>query len=94
MDDTRAQFLLLVGNACRDASTGRISVELSTDAGDHVTGVPEAHADEVSDTEVDDTGWSDALSIAGTTISLASVVTIRIDSPTGPADRTVATLRQ
>lgn len=82
MDDRLAQFYILVGTACSDARMGGFAVELTMADGERHAGVPDARpASDWSGEEVEDTGWQQAISVAGTGLRMQDVRAIRVSCP-------------
>ncbi len=82
MNDRRAHFLTMVGDACTSAGLASIPVQLTFRDGTRVTGTPspEPASDE---TDTDETGYVNQLRIDGSTVVLDAVVQFAITSP-GP----------
>jgi hypothetical protein len=84
LNDTQSHFLVIVGDLCKSARLAGLPVEIRTESGLRVTGVP--HPRDAADQphEVDDTGWARPLVVGGQTLDLAAVSEIRIRRPAGP----------
>ena len=73
MDDHRAQFITLLGDACAAAATARIEVEIGLADGSHVRGVPRPIPTTDSREEVDDTGYAQRLFIGDESVAMTDI---------------------
>ena len=67
----------MLGDMCAAASLARLSVEVITEDGKRVTGVPSPHTP-VDGDEVDHTGYANELLIDGQSVRLDTIVEITV----------------
>jgi hypothetical protein len=79
MDDRRAHFLTMLGDACAAAGLAGIPVELALRDGTRMAGTPWPQLDDGH--PVDETGFTSALLIDGASTRLEDVVEFVIRSP-------------
>jgi len=81
MDDRRAHFLTMLGDACASAGLADIPVELLLSDGRRMAGMPSPQPAGGASTPIDETGYSSPLLIDGTSAELEEVVEFVIRSP-------------
>lgn len=81
MDDRRAHFLTMLGDACAAAGVAGITVDLLLGDGRRVTGVPSPQRADNQSRPVSDTGYSSVLLVDGVSTELEDVVGFVIHSP-------------
>ena len=81
MDDQRAQFLIMVGDACVAAGLASLPVQLLLRDQARVQGIPSPSAESDTSQEVDHTGYAQDLLIEGSRVSLEDVVAFEVRSP-------------
>lgn len=80
MDDRRAHFLTMLGDACGAAGVASIPVELLLSDGRRMGGIPSPHQPDGSP-PVDETGYSSLLLIDDVSTRLEDVVEFVIRTP-------------
>ncbi len=81
MDDRRAHFLTMLGDACASAGLADIPVELVLSDGRRVAGTPSPQPTNSETTPVAETGYASPLLIDGASTELEDVVAFEIRSP-------------
>ena len=81
VDDSNAQFFVTVGNICADARLAGLTVRLSLDTGEQVTGVPEPPPETEGSDELDNTGYADVVPFDGIAVPLSEVVEVSLRRP-------------
>jgi hypothetical protein len=82
MEDERAQFLILVADACGAAALSGLPVELKTSSGETIVGVP-CPPDEAEGADaVDDTGYAPDLRIGDRYVRLEGITSITVPGRT------------
>jgi hypothetical protein len=81
VDDINAQFFVTVGNVCADARLAGLTVRLSLDTGEQVTGVPEPPPETEGSDELDNTGYADVVPFDGIAVPLSGVVEVSLRRP-------------
>ncbi len=81
MDDRRAHFLTMLGDACVAAGVASISVEFLLSDGRRVSGIPSPQSANNHSRPVSDTGYSSLLLIDGVPTELEDIVEFVIHSP-------------
>jgi hypothetical protein len=81
MDDRRAHFLTMLGDACVAAGLASIPVELLLSDGTRLAGTPSPQLARGDGAPVDDTGYSSLLLIDGASTQLEKVVEFVIRTP-------------
>jgi hypothetical protein len=81
MDERTAQFFLSVGRLCGDARIAGLTVHLTLVSGEAIVGVPEPPPEVQGDEELDDTGYADAVTVAGVAVALSDVVEATLAHP-------------
>lgn len=80
MDDRRAHFLTMLGDACVAAGLASMPVELLLSDGSRVSGTPSPRPADGSPA-VDDTGYSSLLLIDGASTQMEDVVEFVVRTP-------------
>lgn len=81
MDDRRAHFLTMAGDACTAAGLADIPVELTLEDGSTAAGVPSPRPSDDSDAQLDHTGYENQIFVGGSTIRLDAVVGFAVRTP-------------
>lgn len=81
MNDRRAHFLTLTGDACVAAGLANIDVELLLADGTTTTGVPSPLSRDEGHGALDQTGYANQLSLDGHGVLLEDIVGFVIRSP-------------
>jgi hypothetical protein len=81
VDDIVAQFLISVGKLCTDARLGGLTVCLRVQDGEEWIGVPEPPPETEADDQLDQTGYGDAVSVAGVEVRLSDVIEASVRRP-------------
>jgi hypothetical protein len=81
MNDRRAHFLTMVGDACLAASLAGLTIEVSTIDGDTIVGVPATTPASVRGEMVNETGYADPLVIGTRGVHLEDVIEFGVRSP-------------
>lgn len=81
MDDRRAHFLTMLGDACVAAGSADIPVELTLEGGTHLLGTPSPQPASEGNPPVDETGYASLLRINGATTRLEEIVEFTIRTP-------------
>jgi hypothetical protein len=81
MDDRRAHFLTMLGDACTSAGLADIPVELLLNDGSRIVGTPSPQPTNSESAPIDETGYASRLLIDGTRTELEDVVEFVIRSP-------------
>ena len=72
----------MVSEACEQARTGKLPVDITLRDGNVVSGVPAPRQVEPGNpTEVDDTGYAQQLVVGGNVVHLDDIVEVRLRSP-------------
>jgi hypothetical protein len=80
MDDRRAHFLIMLGDACLSAGLADIAVEVLTAEGDRLAGVPSAQPTS-GGAELNETGLPDGMLFDGAPLQLENVVEFVVRTP-------------
>ena len=81
MDDRRAHFLTMLGDACVAAGLANIPVELMLSDGTRMLGTPSPQPASSVSPPVNDTGYSSLLLIDGASARLEDIVGFLIRTP-------------
>jgi hypothetical protein len=81
MNDRRAHFLTMLGDACAAAGLADLSVRMVLGDGRRVAGTPSPQVADGRRPPVDETGYSALLRVDGEAIRLDDVVEFAIRSP-------------
>jgi hypothetical protein len=81
VDDNVAQFFVSVGKLCSDARLAGLTVCLRVQDGEEWIGVPEPPPETEADDELDQTGYGDAVTVAGVEVRLSDVTEASIRRP-------------
>ena len=82
MDSLAGHFLVMVGEACEHARTGRLPVDITLRDGRHIQGVPAPRTVEPGNpTEVDDTGYAQEFVVGRDVVHLDEIVEVRLLRP-------------
>jgi hypothetical protein len=81
MDDRRAHFLTMLGDACVSAGLASIPVEVTLHDGTRLAGTPSAQLAKSGTPAISDTGYSGELLIDGVSAQLDDVVEFVIRTP-------------
>ncbi len=81
MNDRRAHFLTMLGDACVAASLASIPVEVLLSDGSRITGTPSPQPASAASPPGDETGYSSLLLINGVSAEVEDVVGFAIRSP-------------
>ena len=81
MDETAAHFMVVIGEVCSQARTGKLPVAVVLRDGRTVTGLPAPRAAAGRGDEPDSTGFGPELEVGGETIRLDEIVEIRLHAP-------------
>jgi hypothetical protein len=81
MDDRRAHFLTMLGDACVAAGLASIPVEVLLSDGSRIIGTPSPRPTSAESPQVDETGYSSLLLINGASTEVEDVVEFVIRSP-------------
>jgi hypothetical protein len=81
VDDDNAQFFVTVGNLCADAHLAGLTVRLSLETREQVTGVPEPPPETEGSDELDNTGYADVVPFDGIAVPLSEVVEVSLSRP-------------
>lgn len=81
MDDRRAHFLTMLGDACVAAGLASIPVEVLLSDGSRIIGTPSPQPATAASPLVDETGYSSLLLINGVFTEVEDVVEFVIRSP-------------
>lgn len=79
MDDRRAHFLTMLGDACAAAALAGFDVELGLVDGTRLSGVPSAQP--TIGEQVDETGYASRLRVDGVDMPVENVTAYTIRSP-------------
>lgn len=85
MDERRAEFLIAVGGLCNAAALAKLLVEIATEDGRAIRGIPSTLAHAHGDDEVDSTGYATGFLVGGTPLQLADVTACTVFRPQAPA---------
>ncbi len=81
MNDRRAHFLTMLGDACVSARVAGLRVELVLADGDRIAGTPSPGPSLDEATQIDETGYSSPLHIDDSAVSMEEVVEFAVVSP-------------
>ena len=81
MDDRHAQFLIAISELCAAAATAELPVELDTNDGHRLRGVPTPAPFSRGVGEIDDTGYGDPIQVDGIAVALETIRACTIRSP-------------
>jgi hypothetical protein len=81
MDDRRAHFLTMLGDACLAAGLANIPVELQLRDGRHMAGTPSALPSNGDGDPVAESGYASLLRVDGESARLEDVVEFAVRSP-------------
>ncbi len=81
MNDEQAHFATLIGDLCEDARVGNLPIEVLTDSGERIVGVPEPLRPAGPRDQLDHTGWSRHLRVGEETVALETIAELRIARP-------------
>ncbi len=81
MDERRSQFIIALGRLFADARLAALTVRVTLDGGAELVGVPTPPAPGDGPTQIDDTGYEDAVTIDGTVVPMSQVVEVRVYRP-------------
>ena len=81
MDDRRAHFLTMLGDACVAASLADIPVKLLLDDGRWIAGTPMPRVATDESPPADETGYSGPLLIDGVATSIEDIVEFAVRTP-------------
>ncbi len=81
MDDRRAHFLTMLGDACAAAGLAGIPVELVLGDGRRVAGTPSPSAAQPSGEPLAETGYASLLLLDGASTQLEDVVEFAVRTP-------------